>query len=214
VKLSLGIVVFGLVFGIETLALADTVYLKNGRLMQGVVTRENEDSVELAIGIGSVKFYREQIDRIVYSTESAKKALEQSWVQEQTQGVFEVKTERSGIRLIVAATLNGKTNARLTVDSSAPNVLLSLNKAKEAGLEINDSTPDTTIKMGDGQEAKVKMLKLNSLNIQGAEVKDVDVAVLSTDASTGDSDGLLGLSYLKSFKFDINTEQGKMTLRR
>jgi clan AA aspartic protease (TIGR02281 family) len=227
-KLLLGIAVFLLALSITGLSWADTVYLKNGRLMKGVITKEKEEYVELDIGIGAVKFYRNQIDRVVYSSESDKKALEQSWESESLKKKVElaqqdkrtddfrkeIKTNRLGDHLLVNVLLNGNTKANLLVDTGASNVILSLQKAQELGLGIKkEDKADAKMKLADGTEAEVKLCDLKSVNVDGVEVENVHAAVLLNEGFFKEFDGLLGMTYLKSFKFQINLEQNLLILQ-
>ncbi|MFC1658557.1 alpha/beta hydrolase [Candidatus Omnitrophota bacterium] len=58
---------------------ADTIYLKNGRNMQGLITREDDKRVELDIGIGKVTFSRENIESIQRSGQDEAVAMRQEW---------------------------------------------------------------------------------------------------------------------------------------
>ncbi len=214
--------------GIAGNARADKVYLKNGRSMEGVISRENDEYVELNIEIGTVKFYRNQIDRIVRSSETARKDIEQTWEEERLKKEAElekqkeearnfrkeIKAERIGDHLLVNALINGKAKAKLMLDTGASNVMLSLKKAKELGLDIEkDDKPDAKMKLADGTEVEVKMLELKTMSLDGAEAKEVEAAVILNEGTFKDFDGLLGMSYLKFFKFEINLEQNKLILQ-
>ncbi len=63
-------------------ARADIVYLKSGYQMEGIINRETDEYVELEINSGTVKFYREQIEQVEYSSEEEKKMIEESWKKE------------------------------------------------------------------------------------------------------------------------------------
>jgi clan AA aspartic protease (TIGR02281 family) len=229
VKLLFGIAVFLLALSIAGSSWADTVYLKNGRLMKGVITKEGEEYIELDIGIGAVKFYRNQIDRVVFSSENGKKALKESWESERLKKEEElaqqdkrvddfrkeIKTSRLGDHLLVSALLNGNIKANLMVDTGASNVILSLQKARELGLIINkEDKADAKMKLADGTEVETKLCELASVNVDGAEVKDVFAAVLLNEGFFKEFDGLLGMAYLKSFKFQIDLEQDLLILEK
>lgn len=70
---------------------ADVIYLKNGRQLEGIITKETDEYVELEIDLGAVKFYREQIERVEHSSEEEKKMIEQSWEQERLRKEAELK---------------------------------------------------------------------------------------------------------------------------
>ena len=112
-------------------ARADSLYLKNGYQMEGIITKENDEFVELEVNSGRVKFYRTEIDRAVRSSEEENKALEESWKQEKLRKDTELKKRQEEIEaapknievslqenhLIVDAVLNEKVNAKLLVDT-------------------------------------------------------------------------------------------------
>ena len=73
---------------------ADTVVLKNGYQMEGIIKRETDEYVELEINLGAVKFYREQIEQIEYSSQEEKKAMEESWQEERLKSEAEQKSRQ------------------------------------------------------------------------------------------------------------------------
>lgn len=77
---------------------ADTIYLKNGNRISGIITKESEDSVEIKINIGAmVTFSRQDIEKIEKESDDKHVRMEESWeaekskkeVAEITEGVFE-----------------------------------------------------------------------------------------------------------------------------
>ena len=54
-------------FNFKSQASADTLFLKNGRSIDGLIKKEDVDNVELEISFGSMKFSKKQIDSIVRS---------------------------------------------------------------------------------------------------------------------------------------------------
>ena len=163
--LSLGILLLSL--SLVDAARADTIHLKNGRQMTGIITRENPDSIELAIGIGTVKFYTNQIARVTRSAPEEAKAMADSWDAQSKQEAAgaekekdaslnprnEIKGARMGDHLLVNAVINSKVKARLLVDTGASIIMLSKIKAKELGIEIKDGEKaDAKLKLADGKE--------------------------------------------------------------
>jgi len=212
---------------IATAGYADTVYLKNGRQMDGVIVSENSDCVELAILAGSVKFYREQIDHVEHSSKEENQTIQDDWRAEHQErqaelrrrqaeefGKRAIEAERKGDHLLVKALFNNKASARLMVDTGSSDVMLSLKKARELGLEIGADKPDTGMKLADGTEVTVKIFTLESVNVEGAEARDVEVAVPVEENVLSDLDGLLGMSFLKLFKFEIDLENNRLLLEK
>ncbi len=207
---------------------ADTVFLKNGRELEGVITFEGQDYIEMAIDIGKVKFYQGQIDRIVRSSAESNESMEEAWKREKERKAAELKRlkeeeqrskriiegQRRGDHLLVEAMLNNKVSAQLMIDTGASNVMLSLRKARELGLEIRDDVPDAKMKLADGSDVPVKIFTLQTINIKGAQARNVQIAVPFDDAVLTDFDGLLGMSYLKLFRFEIDLKKNKLVLQR
>ena len=63
-----------------SLASADTLYLKNGRSLEGIIMTEDKDSVELDIGFGTITMAKDEIDRIYRSTPKETGELRQNWI--------------------------------------------------------------------------------------------------------------------------------------
>ncbi len=214
--------------GLLPLAQADTVYLKNGHSMDGIVTKETDEYVTLSLGMGSVKFYLWQIERVVRSSGDENKELEKAWEKERLRkeaelerlkeemerSPKEVGVQRKGNHFIINALLDGKVNARLMLDTGATFVVLSPGIARKLGIDIKVVKPDAKMALADGSEVSAKLFKLGRMNVQNVEAKDVDAAVLFKDEPFSGFDGLLGMSFLKLFKFEIDLEKNRLILRK
>lgn len=66
----------------DVTAWADTIYLKNGGAIEGIINKENDDSVELSVGFGTVTIKKGDIKSIAKSTDEERDALKQKWNQE------------------------------------------------------------------------------------------------------------------------------------
>lgn len=64
-------------------AKADIVYLKNGRSVKGLIKKETEESLELDVGIGTVKFRREEIESIHRSNSNESAFTRQGWQRQE-----------------------------------------------------------------------------------------------------------------------------------
>ncbi|TAM34814.1 hypothetical protein EPN54_06375, partial [bacterium] len=60
-------------------AAADTLYLKNGRSIEGVIGKEDADDVVLDLGFGAMKFSKDEIQRIERSSPQGVKLIRQKW---------------------------------------------------------------------------------------------------------------------------------------
>ncbi len=207
---------------------ADTVYLKNGRELEGIITEEANDYLTLSVGIGSVKFYSLEVDHILRSNEAENKTLKGQWQKERVEkeeelqrlrermenSPKEISVMRVGNHLFLDALLNGKINAKLMLDTGASFVLLSPEIARELGIDIKIAAPDIKTTLADGSEVPAKLFRLDTVSIQGIEAKDIDAVVLFKDKPFEGFDGLLGMTFLKLFKFEINLEKDKLVLQR
>ncbi len=61
---------------------ADTITLKNGQCIDGIIISENATSITVDIGIGKAKFEKNRIKSIAKSTTAQKKKLENGWKNE------------------------------------------------------------------------------------------------------------------------------------
>jgi clan AA aspartic protease (TIGR02281 family) len=217
-----------LVFGVN--ANADMVHLKNGRTIEGLVSSEDEQIVEVNIGFGVVKLRWSEIERVDKSAPEETKALREKWRKKKLRDEAErkkieeekeyqpvpVSVVRQKGHIIVTALLDKKVSAALLMDTGATYVSLSeriwkkLNKAELAG-------PDNSVELvlADGTKVKAKLGKLSSLTVQGVEAQDVDVVVIPEDAGQENVvDGLLGMSFLNRFNFKVDQNNGTLLLEK
>lgn len=207
---------------------ADTVTLKNGYQMEGIIKRETDEYVELEINLGSVKFYREQIERVEHSSQEEKKAMEEFWKEERLKseaeqksrqqrretGSKEIAVGRQGNHLFVNVVLNGKVNAKLLIDTGASFVVFSPAIARRLNISTDAAKPDMKLTLADGREVPGKMFKLDTISIGEVRGNDVQAAVIYQEAPFQGYDGLLGMSFLKLFKFEINLEKSSIILNK
>ena len=229
----LAIIVFCLVGFISPLK-ADTIYLRNGRSLEGLITKEGEESVELNVGFGVVKFRREEIKSMYKSKQEEVVAILGEWQRQKEeerkgrkrkQEQEEVKTNKAlepgeikfsqvGGQIIVKALLNKKVSASLILDTGASVVLLSSRIAKKLGKKTQGARKDTVqVKLADGSKIDARFIVLDSVSVEGIEAKDVGAVVLLNDAKMDIQDGLLGMSFLSKFNSQIDTKNKKLILK-
>ena len=67
-------------------AFSDTLYLKNGNKISGIITNENEDSVEVEINIGArITFSREDIEKIEKENDIEDSKIKDAWKLEKAE---------------------------------------------------------------------------------------------------------------------------------
>lgn len=64
---------------------ADTLYLKNGRQLEGLVRDESASQVELDVGFGTVTFEKKAVERITRSSSDEIGTILQHWQEERKQ---------------------------------------------------------------------------------------------------------------------------------
>jgi len=221
---------------------ADTIYLRNGNRIEGLITEENDKGVELDVGFGTVKFSRQEIKSIYKSSQEETALIRKEWERqakaakgEQIKREKDIKRDRRkralearkklklkeiefsqmSEHIIVDALLNKKVKTRLLLDTGASNILLSSRIAKDLGIEINAEKKEIgKVKMADGHEVDAMYVVLDSVNVQDVEAKGVGAVVLLEDAEMEPHDGLLGMSFLNKFNFKIDTLNKKLILER
>ncbi|MDD5116605.1 MAG: retropepsin-like aspartic protease [Candidatus Omnitrophica bacterium] len=209
---------------------ADTIYLKNGRSIEGLVKRDDGDYVELEISLGSMKFSKKQIDRIVTSSAKEAEAIRQQWEEEKTRSrerareeeirrehePKQVNMDKQSGHVVVTALLNNKVRANLVLDTGASLILLSKKIADKLGMDVNrkDATPIELI-MADGRREEARMVTLESVRVQDSEARNIEAAVLpDKESAVMSEDGLLGMSFLKKFNFKIDQKNDKLILEK
>lgn len=71
---------------------ADSIYLKNGSKVSGVITKEDSESVEIKINIGAtVTFSKLDIDRIERDSEDAHARIKEAWEAERSKKEADTK---------------------------------------------------------------------------------------------------------------------------
>ena len=215
---------------------ADTIYLKNGRSIEGLIEKENDESVELNVGPGTVKFKRDAIENIYRSTIDEEACIRQEWQRQKKSEEKrramkkqkledearqkelepkEAKFSKAGDRIIVNALLNKKISASFLLDTGASAILLSGRIAKRLGIKPTDPKAETVqVQMADGSKTGGIYVVLDSVSVEGAEARDVGAVVLSDYSETAIQDGVLGMSFLNRFNCRIDTVNKKLILEK
>lgn len=208
---------------------ADTLYLKNGRSIEGIVVRDDADCVELKVCLfGSVKFKTSEVFRVEKTGAGKNNLIQRSWERqedetnrnikkfrlEQERQPREIEFSKGGQVILLNTVINGKIEAKLALDTGAAVVMLSRKIAKELGVDLEKAEPDMKMQVADGRHVNAKHVLLESIKVQGAEEMNVDAVVLLEEVSGINTDGLLGMSFLKRFNFEINHVEQKLILKK
>ena len=208
---------------------ADTVYLKNGRNIEGFILEENPESIKMDVGFGKVGLKRSEIENISLSDEKDSGRLRDKWsrqkaVSQEREKEQKIKAEFAPKyvtiidergQVVVEALLNKKVKASLFLDTGASLMVIKESVAKQLGLDAAALKEDMKLKFADGRESVAKHAVLSSVSVQGVEAQNVDVAILSADIQDPAlKDGLLGMTYLKNFSFKVDQKNKKLILEK
>ncbi|MBU1888377.1 MAG: retroviral-like aspartic protease family protein [Candidatus Omnitrophica bacterium] len=213
----------------------DIIYLRNGRSIEGIIDKEKEDSVSLDVGFGTVRFRVSEIKDIYRSTPEERARVRERWAKEreieqkkwkkkeeerkQVEREKKLAPKKAGFseandRIMVSALLNKKVKAELLLDTGATLVLLSksvVDKIKEETKLREGSI--IKLQVGDGRKVDARLILLDTLSVEGAEAESVIGAVL-LDSEEDMGDGVLGMSFLNKFNFQIDNTNKKIILKK
>jgi len=128
------------------------------------------------------------------------------------QGKQTVRLKRIGNSYFCDAVLNKKTHATLMVDTGATNVMLSSRMAQKLGLNLQASRR-VKAKLAGGRMVAARVVTLKELRIGKATAYNIPVIVLEQEVREA-YDGLLGMSFLNQFIFQIDTHKNELILQK
>jgi aspartyl protease family protein len=111
---------------------------------------------------------------------------------------------------IVSTFIDGKYQQAMVVDSGASIVMLPWAVAVKYGLKPTDKDPQIRLVLADGREIDGWSKTIPSLRVGKFEVEKVECAVLHEDAINAQP--LLGMSFLRHFKFELDTSAKTLTM--
>ena len=127
-------------------------------------------------------------------------------------GRRKVKLEREGNSFYVRVRINRRHKARLLLDTGATSVQVSPALARRLGVDI-DRAERVRCTLADGSVTTARVVTLRELRLtRKIKVADVRALVLDDD-HTDDSDGLLGMSFLDHFIFQLDPTNDTLVLR-
>lgn len=111
---------------------------------------------------------------------------------------------------VVTALINGEFQARFLVDTGASQVMVS--EAFVRQMRIDPATlPEAEFTMADGRKTKGHFVTFRSVAVGNARAENIEAGVLPEKASE-QTDGLLGMSFLRHFAVSLDGASGKLTL--
>jgi clan AA aspartic protease, TIGR02281 family len=128
-------------------------------------------------------------------------------------GGVTVPVTRVGRSLVVQVRINGLREAHLIVDTGADITVLSSDIARDLGLNGNGRGSSMTLNTVGGA-VRADVVRVESLGVGAAEVKNVAVAVHDLPEAQAGVDGLLGLTFLDKFLVTLDAQKGELLLRQ
>jgi len=128
------------------------------------------------------------------------------------QGKQTVRLKRVGNSLLTAAIINKKAHVSLMIDTGASNVMLSKRTALKLGYNLATSRR-VQAKLANGQTVAGRIIILKELRVGGARATNIPAIVLEQE-SGGNYDGLLGMSFLNQFIFQIDSVKNELILQK
>ena len=112
----------------------------------------------------------------------------------------------------IDAVINERFIKPMIFDTGASLVCISRSFAAEVGLHPGDTDPTVQMGIADGTTVEGKLMRIESLRVGKFVVQDVECVVLGPEAA--DAPPLLGHSFLRHFKHEINPDTGMLTLTK
>ncbi len=123
-----------------------------------------------------------------------------------------VPFEKQGQVVVIEAMLNGKTPAKLVVDTGASFTMISAATAKELDIDPSGNQRRLPIQTANGM-IQAPLTSLESINVGGLEMKNL-TAVIHDVVPNSRMAGLLGLNFLSNFRMEIDTQKGLLHLEK
>jgi clan AA aspartic protease (TIGR02281 family) len=222
----LPLLVMGLVFGAWRV-FADTVYLKNGRVVEGIIRAEDDKGVKIEFEYGTIEFRKDDVERIKRSTPDQSSLMRAKWDKrkaEEAKGGAEEKPAEAEVKpqgprkiehLVVTAMLNKNIPVRLLLDTGASFIILTRQVGQKLGVDDRYIDRMVQLQLGDGRKVQAAYVSLKNVKVQEAEASDVAAAVLLEESEMpGNLDGMLGMSFLNRFNFKVDHQKRKLILEK
>ena len=121
---------------------------------------------------------------------------------------FEIPIKIKGEVPVAEVILNGREKREFIVDTGASFTNISWKIARDLGITIDENTPFLPVLTASDLVFK-PLVTLRSVGVGEAQVENVDVLIANFP---GDTEGLLGNSFLYKFRVVLDPINGKMTL--
>ena len=123
-----------------------------------------------------------------------------------------IKLTKVGNTLFASAVLNKKVKAQLVLDTGCTHTQISARIAKKLKIKKNKGEK-VLCELANGQKVRGRAVNIKQIKVGKAKAYNVRVIILDGDIS-GESDGLLGMSFLNNFVFKIDAEKSELILEK
>ena len=151
------------------------------------------------------KTYELKAGRSFDSAERRLKSLEDTVLSE----VIPLRRD-GGDSYWVSVVVNGDKTKEMIIDSGASIVMFPAAMAKDLGIEVGSQDPEIMLILADGSRITAREVTVPNLRVGKFTVDNVRCAVLGPEAT--EAEPLLGLSFLKQFRFEIDTQKSTLTM--
>lgn len=212
---------------VSVVSVADTLFLKDGRVVEGLIKYEDTAKVTIEFEYGSVDFLKKDVREIRRATEEQSMRMRARWDrrkekaggQEEEAANRPDSTPRGPRRIehfVVTALINKRIPVRLLLDTGATFIILSKEVGQKLGIdEMAGDRQMVQLQLGDGRRIQAAYVSLSNVKVEQAEASDVAAAVLleSTETFPG-VDGMLGMSFLSRFNFKVDQQRKRLILEK
>ena len=210
-------------------AFADTIKLKNGRSIEGIIKKEDAECLELEVSSGLVKFSKSEVADIFKSSPEDSDALRSRWQKNKLELNNRLARQKMEVEskprkavfshdargMTIGVTLNNKVDVEMVLDTGASLILITRDVAKKLGINLDRLKPDMKVMVADGRSVDAAYIVLDNVKVENSEVRNVAASVLMEERGNfGFGDGLLGMSFLKNFNFKIDQKEKKLILEK
>lgn len=167
-----------------------------------------DDQVKIALRVMHANFdspHQVDADKILAALDKKIQRIEQEIFSESIR----LESERGSLYVDVVV---GKKNVRMVVDSGASMVTLPIRTATELGITVPVDARKLKMILADGREIPARAITLPRVRVGEFEANNVEAAVL--DAAASNAEPLLGMSYLRNFKTELDPAGKTLKLLR
>jgi len=218
-----------LLLGFFNFCYADTLYLKNGHNVEGLIKAEDNYSIDLEFSSGIITFRKDQVEKISRSSRGEARKIRERWKKEKEAfSDLKLKVDTEGrispgsinfvqqpSSIFVSAVIDNKVQANLLLDTGASITMLSRKVGEQLGVDFKDLRDIFQVELADGRRILAKYYVVNSIRVQDVEARGIPVSILMQDiVGQSSQDGLLGMSFLSRFRVKIDYTNKTLQLEK